>query len=38
MWTKVLRPELLFALTAVQALSPYVFWKFGWGERWVTTI
>jgi hypothetical protein len=31
MWRKLLRPEFLFALTTLKALSPYVFWQLGWG-------
>jgi oligosaccharide repeat unit polymerase len=31
MWRSIFRPELLFALSTLQALSPYLFWQFGWG-------
>ena len=31
MWRTIFRPEALFALTSIQALSPYLFWQFGWG-------
>jgi oligosaccharide repeat unit polymerase len=31
MWRSIFRPEVLFALTTVQALSPYLFWQLGWG-------
>lgn len=28
----IIRPDMLFSLATVQALSPYVFWQFGIGE------
>jgi oligosaccharide repeat unit polymerase len=32
MWRTILRPDVLFTIATVQALSPYVFWRFGIGE------
>jgi hypothetical protein len=32
MWRTIFRPDLLFTLATAQALSPYVFWRFGLGE------
>src|SRR5450432_1649282 len=31
MWRTIFRPDVLFTITAAQALSPYLFWHFGWG-------
>jgi oligosaccharide repeat unit polymerase len=31
MWRTLFRPEIMFAITAAQALSPYLFWKLDWG-------
>src|SRR3984893_7392355 len=31
MWRTLFRPDVLFAITTVQALSPYLFWRVGWG-------
>jgi len=32
MWRIILRPDVLFTVATVQALSPYLFWQFGIGE------
>jgi oligosaccharide repeat unit polymerase len=31
MWRNLFRPDVLFTITAIQALSPYLFWRLGWG-------
>jgi oligosaccharide repeat unit polymerase len=31
MWRTVFRPEVMFGITTLQALSPYLFWQLGWG-------
>jgi hypothetical protein len=30
-WRTIFRPEFLFGFTTIQALSPYLFWRLGWG-------
>jgi oligosaccharide repeat unit polymerase len=32
MWRRILRPDVLFTVATLQALSPYAFWQFGIGE------
>jgi oligosaccharide repeat unit polymerase len=32
MWLRLVRPDVLFTIATIQALSPYVFWQFGVGE------
>jgi len=31
MWRTLFRPEVMFGIATLQALSPYAFWQMGWG-------
>src|SRR5215469_16147554 len=31
MWRTIFRPDVIFAIATMQALSPYLFWQAGWG-------
>jgi oligosaccharide repeat unit polymerase len=31
MWRTLFRPDVVFAIATIQALSPYLFWQAGWG-------